>query len=99
MPMERDAHEAILADLLNPELEQSRRTDLLQQLRVDYGTVIADHTEHTSTIEKLTIDNSDLVVANSKLFRERGYVDKKDKEEEQKKEFSETVTISQLEQE
>ena len=99
MPMDRDQYEAILSDLLNPELEQSKRTDLLQQLRVDYGTVIADHEEHTTKLQKLTEDNADLVVANSKLFRERGYVSEKDKEEDKKKEFSETVTISQLEKE
>jgi mRNA degradation ribonuclease J1/J2 len=97
MPMEREAYEAILNDLLNPELEQSRRTELLQNLRVDYGTVINEHEEHTGRIKKLSEDNSDLVVSNSKLFRQIGLTDKTDKKEEEKKEFSETITISQLE--
>jgi mRNA degradation ribonuclease J1/J2 len=85
MPMEREAYEAILNDLLNPELEQSRRTELLQNLRVDYGTVISEHEEHTGKIKKLSEDNSDLVVSNSKLFRQIGLTNKEDKKEEAKK--------------
>jgi mRNA degradation ribonuclease J1/J2 len=95
--MSRDDYEAILNDLLNPELEQSRRTELLQNLRVDYGTVIAEHEEHTGKIKKLSEDNSDLVVSNSKLFRQIGLTNTEDKVEEKKKEFSETITISQIE--
>lgn len=99
MPMLREDYETILNDLLNPELEQSRRTELLQQLRVDYGTVITEHEEHTGKIKKLSEDNSDLVVSNSKLFRQIGLTNKEDKVEEKKKEFSETVTLSDLERE
>lgn len=97
MPLEKDKHEEILGKLLNPELPQSERTDLLQALRVDYGSVLADHDTHTKQIEKLSADNSDLVVANSKLFRERGFTSNDDKEKEDKKSFSETVTIEQME--
>jgi hypothetical protein len=97
MPMERDKHETILEQLLNPELPQSERTGLLQSLRVDYGTVIADHTDHSSRIEKLSSDNSDLVVSNSKLFRQIGVTETGKEKEVEKKEFSETVTIEQLE--
>lgn len=99
MPMSREDYETILGELLNPELEQSKRTDLLQQLRVDYGTVIADHDEHTGKIKKLSEDNSDLVLSNSKLFRQIGLTSKEDKVEEEKKEFSQTVTLSDLERE
>jgi mRNA degradation ribonuclease J1/J2 len=70
---------------------------LLQNLRVDYGTVISEHEEHTGKIKKLSEDNSDLVVSNSKLFRQIGLTNKEDKKEEAKKEFSETITISQFE--
>lgn len=96
MPMERENHEAILNELLNPEIEQSRRTELLQELRVDYGTVITEHTELTQSNEKLQSDNSDLVISNSKLFRQIGITDKKDNEEVKEKEFSETVTLENL---
>ena len=96
MPMERENHEAILNELLNPEIEQSRRTELLQELRVDYGTVITEHTELTQSNERLQSDNSDLVISNSKLFRQIGITDKKDEEEVKEKEFSETVTLENL---
>ena len=94
--MDRETHEAILNELLNPEIEQSRRTELLQELRVDYGSVITDHSELTKTNEKLQSDNSDLVVSNSKLFRQIGITDQKDNEEVKEKEFSETVTLEGL---
>lgn len=96
MPMERENHEAILNELLNPEIEQSRRTELLQELRVDYGTVITEHTELTQSNEKLQSDNSDLVISNSKLFRQIGITNQKDNEEVKEKEFSETVTLEGL---
>lgn len=94
--MEREKHEAILNELLNPEIEQSRRTELLQELRVDYGSVITDYTELKQSNEKLQADNSDLVVSNSKLFRQVGLTDTNEKEEVKEKEFSETVTLESL---
>jgi metal-responsive CopG/Arc/MetJ family transcriptional regulator len=97
MPMERDKHEEILTQLLNPELEQSTRTELLQSLRADYSTVISDHTSLSENVSKLQANNDDLIVSNSKLFREIGITgnDKQEKEVEQK-EFSETVTLEEL---
>lgn len=94
--MEREKHEEILNELLNPEIEQSRRTELLQELRVDYGSVITDYTELKQSNEKLQADNSDLVVSNSKLFRQIGLTDTNEKEEVKEKEFSETVTLESL---
>lgn len=96
MPMEREKHESILNELLNPEIEQSRRTELLQELRVDYGSVITDYSELKQSNEKLQADNSDLVVSNSKLFRQIGLTDTNEKEEVKEKEFSETVTLESL---
>lgn len=98
MPMPREDHEKLLNELLTPELEQSRRTEILQTLRTDYGTVIDEHTELTQTKDKLTKDNSDLVVSNSKLFRQLGLTDNPElKKKEEEKNFSETVTIEHLE--
>ncbi|MCU7526578.1 MAG: scaffolding protein [Ignavibacteria bacterium] len=96
MPMTRDEHETLLNELLNPEIEHSRRTEILQQMRVDYTSVITDFDKNTQTIEKLTKDNGDLVVSNSKLFRQIGLTDTNKKEDE-KKEISETITIEELE--
>ena len=98
MAMEREQHENLLNELLNPELEQSRRTEILQELRVDYGTVLTDISSMTENIEGLQKDNTDLVVSNSKLFRQLGVVGNDGKEQEEvQKEFSETVTLEQLE--
>lgn len=99
MPMDRERHEEILNSLLDPEIETSVKTELLQELRVDYGTVLTDFDEMNTNVEKLQKDNSDLVVSNSKLFRQIGVVGEgKEKEEEMKeKEFSEVVTIEDLE--
>lgn len=96
MPLNREEHEALLADLLTPELEAGRRTEILQSLRDNY-------TEYTTTFEvlsnekeKLSKDNADLVIANSKLFRQTGVVKEEPKKDEAK-EFSQTITIEALE--
>lgn len=97
-PMKREDHEALLNELLTPELEHSRRTEILQQLRVDYGTVITEHDGFTQQVAKLQTDNSDLVVSNSKLFRQLGITnDPNAKKKEEEKNFSETVTLESLE--
>lgn len=98
MPMAREDHENLLNELMNPEIEHTRRTEILQQLRVDYGTVHTDVATLTNERDKLQKDNSDLIVSNSKLFRQIGITgnEKKEKEDE-KKELSETITIEQLE--
>lgn len=99
MPMSREQHEALLEELLNPELQQSRRAEILQEMRVDYGTVLADDTTQKEKIKKLEDDNSDLVLSNSKLFRQVGITNPDDKKEEDQKTFSQTVTLEQLEKE
>lgn len=99
MPMKKDEHEALLSELLTPDLEHSRRTEILQLLRTDYGTVLADFDGITKDNAKLKKDNDDLVVSNSQLFRQIGVLgDTKEKREsEDKKTFSETVTLESLE--
>lgn len=98
MPMSKEEHEALLNELLSADLEHSRRTEILQQLRVDYSTVQTDFEELTATKTKLESDNMDLVLSNSKLFRQLGVTgDKKLEEQEQTKDFSESVTIESLE--
>ena len=96
--MARDEHEEILNKLLDPEIEQSERTELLGVLRNNYNTTVSSFDEANSTVEKLQNDNSDLIISNSKLFRQVGIVGNEDKEKEvEEKEFSETVTLEQLE--
>lgn len=97
MPMGRDRHEEILNQLLLPDLEQSTRTELLQELRADYGGVLTDFTNLNQERDKLRADNSDLVVANSKLFRQQAIVNPEDKKKEDEKTLSETITIEAIE--
>jgi hypothetical protein len=97
MPMKKDDHEALLGELLDTELTHTRRTEILQNLRADYGSVLAEHQEHSDRITKLSEDNSDLIVSNSKLFRQIGVTGTPKEKDEVKKEFSETITLEQLE--
>lgn len=96
--MTRDEHEAFLNELIDPAIEQSRRTEILQSLRVDYGTVLTDFDTNTQQLDKLTKDNADLVISNSKLFRQIGLnEDPNKKKEEDNKSFSETITLEKIE--
>ena len=98
MPMSREDYENYLNELINPDLEHSRRTEILQDLRVDYTGVIEDHEKQLKHIDKLTADNQDLVLSNSKLFRQLGInADPVQKKQEEEKEFSETITLEQIE--
>lgn len=99
MPMSKEEHEKLLTELLTPDLEQSRRTEILQELRTDYGTVHADFDNLTTSNTKLQANNDDLIVSNSKLFRQLGIVggNEEMKKQEEQKTFSETITLESLE--
>jgi hypothetical protein len=96
--MSRDDHENLLSELLTPDIEHSRKSEILQQLRVDHGTAHAETNELSKNHEKLQKERDDLVVSNSQLFRQLGTDSNPEKKEEvQQKEFSETVTLEDLE--
>jgi len=97
MPMKKDEHETLLNKLLDTDLSHSERTEILQTLRTDYGGVLADFDDHTKSIEKLQSENSDLVVSNSKLFRQIGVTGTEKEKDVEEKEFSETITLEELE--
>jgi protein-disulfide isomerase-like protein with CxxC motif len=98
MPLEREHHENLLNELLQSDLEQSRRTEILQELRVDYGTVLADFNQLNETNTKLQKNNDDLIVSNSQLFRQVGITGNPELEKkEEEKTFSETITLESLE--
>lgn len=96
--LEREKHEDLLNELLDVELETSRKTEILQELRVDHvakGESITEYDERTNKLEK---DNYDLVASNSRLFRQSGIVGNEGKEKEvEEQEYSETVTLEELE--
>lgn len=98
MPMNREEYENLLNELNTPELEHSRRTEILQTLRGDYNSVIEEHEETTKKVQHLEKDNNDLILSNSKLFRQVGIQgDPTLEKKEEQKEFSETITLEQLE--
>ncbi len=95
----REDHEALLEELLNTEIERSRLTDILQELRTQHNSGLEDVVTFTSQADKLQKDNNDLIVSNSKLFRQVGIVNNVDNTKKEEKEFSETVTLEELESE
>ena len=98
MPLPREDHEAYLAKLLNPEIEHSEKTEILQALRVDYNVVHTDFEGLTQSNEKFKKNNDDLLQSNSMLFRQAGILHGTEKPDvEVKKEFSETVSLELLE--
>ena len=95
--MDREKHEELLTELLDPELETSRKTEILQEIRSNYTTAWVGSEELTKENKKLRQDNDDLIVSNSKLFRQTGVTGEEYREEEEQKNFSETVSIEDLE--
>lgn len=96
MPLQREDHDNLLSELLTPDLDASRRTEILQNIRDNYTEFTTSMEVLSKDKEKLEKDNSALVVANSKLFRSSGIVVDEPKKDV-KKEFSSTITIEQLE--
>lgn len=97
MPLNREDHEKMLADLLTPDLEQARKTEILTSLRDNYTEFTTSFEVVNKNLEKVSKDNSDLVIANSKLFRQTGVVTNTEPPKDEKKEFSQTITIEDLE--
>ena len=78
--MERDKHEALLAELMG-ETSETRKTEILQELRTDYTGVLSEHEKLSSTNSQLSRDKEDLLIANSRLFRQNGiYVNQEEKD-------------------
>jgi hypothetical protein len=97
--MERETHENLLNELLNSEIEHSRRSEILQELRVAHSTAHNEFESINTTTQKLQKDNDDLILSNSKLFRQLGVVGQDDntKQKMQEKQVGETITIEDLE--
>jgi regulator of replication initiation timing len=96
--LNREDHEKLLNELLDPELEASKKTEILTNLRDNYTGFTTEYETLNQTAEKLKQDNSDLVISNSKLFRQTGVLGNTEKpKEEEKKEFSQTIRISDIE--
>lgn len=97
MPLTREEHESLLNELNNPDLDVVRRTEVLQLMRSDYGTILSDSEDKQTLIQENQRMIQDLTLANSKLFRQIGIEqDKNLKEEDVKKSRSESITLESL---
>lgn len=94
----RDEHEALLSELFSDETTEDRKIEIQLALRNDHINYNDTVTQLTQSNVDLSERNQQLQVANSQLFREaRLYVeDVEANPEEEKKEFSETITIEDL---
>jgi len=93
-----EEHDDLLAELLVPDLEQARKTEILQELRTDFREERQTAEELAAANAKLKSNNDDLVISNSKLFRQAGIVGGGEPPEDKKKQaMSETITIEELE--
>lgn len=97
--MSREDHENLLNELLGGDIEHSRRTEILQQLRINHSTAHEEIETFSSNNAKLQADNEDLVVSNSKLFRQLGVVggNQEHQKKEEQKTVSESITLEALE--
>src|SRR5690625_4099504 len=97
--MDREKHEELLNELLQEDLTIDRKTEILQTLRTDHVATHESYTELETTKNTLEKDKNELLLSNSKMFRQLGVTGNEELErEEEEKEFSETVTIKELEE-
>lgn len=97
MVMKREDHEALLTELMDEGIETSRKTEILQELRASNDEGIQTVEDLTKNNEKLQTDKDDLVVSNSKLFRQLGQETNPNQEEQEQQNLSEEITIESLE--
>lgn len=98
MPLSREEHEALINELMGEEVTHSRKAEILQNLRADNTEMHESVTNLSSERDSLRTERDDLSLSNSRLFRQLGANSggEEFKEKEEKKEFSETVTLESL---
>lgn len=94
----KDEHEGLLSELLQEDILTSRKTEILQQLRVSNTIAHEVYDKASKNIENLSKEKDDLLVANSMLFRKIGVQElgEQKQQEEEQKTFSESVTLEDL---
>lgn len=99
MPFTPDEFDGLMNELNQPELDLSRKTEILQSLRKDYSGVLENTEKSSKTIEELTKEREQLLLTNSKLFRSSSYFSSDDQKQQNEKEktFSETIRLSDIE--
>jgi len=96
-----EEHEAMLAELMTKEVDEARFVEILDAFRADKSQYTVTNSEQESEISKLMKRNADLITANGNLHAQIGVqtygADEEKEEEEKQVELSETITISDLE--
>lgn len=70
--MKTDDYNARLDELNNPDTTHERRAEIMLEIREAYSNTFDSHTELTSSNTKLSSENKDLLLTNSKYFRMLG---------------------------
>lgn len=98
MLIEKEKHEGLLSELLQEDLTTTRKTEILQELRVANSIAHEEFTKAEKQLNTLKTQKDDLVVSNSMLFRQLGtqQLDIESKQKEEQKTFSETVTLEDI---
>lgn len=98
MLIEKEKHEGLLSELLQEDLTTTRKTEILQELRVANSIAHEEFSKTEKQLNTLKTQKDDLVVSNSMLFRQLGtqQLDKESKQKEEQKTFSETVTLEDI---
>lgn len=100
MPMEYEKFEGYVNELLDPELDHARKTEILTDIKTSHSNDIKVDSEKDQKIADLDKKRLDLLDANSKLFRQIPTSHEQTDLEKQKQvqsERSKTLTISDLE--
>ncbi len=99
MPVwEHEKMEGVLSELISSDLTEERKMQIASELR-DYNTELSKEQEDfTTEIDSMKNKVTDYQKANAELFLRHGQIQQQAQtnEEEQKKSFSETVTLKDL---
>lgn len=95
----REEHENLLSELMNPELEHARRTEVLTAIRAHDDVFNREYSSLEQERDKHKTNYEDAMVANNKLWRQTSYFEKDsdDFKKQEDKALSETITIEDLE--
>lgn len=98
MPMKREDHESLLGELVDPNLAQERRLEILTSLRTDYTGVIDEHSTNITKIDKLEAENKDFLKSHAQLFRKLGSMEDPELQKTQEQtDLAETITLEDIE--
>lgn len=97
MAMSREEHEALLTELADGSVEESRKFEILQAIRNDNIASHESFEEANTKNNQLMQENKEFQLSNSQLWRQLGTEKKEETPEIEEQTFSETITLTDLE--